>query len=608
MTRNPRRKNIAVQQKTVITSDSKTAKYIFLMIVGLLAIIPFSMGKYFELNTPGAFDSGAYVYSAKHVIEGAKLGVDEKPSAQMGTLVVNILGVWLFGYNDFGPKIIQMIMQVAALILMFIAIRKIFGFLAGSVSVIVASVFLSAPLIAKYGNVKEQYMIALMIIGISLIVLRHSGGSWWQMFLAGAALIWAPLFKQTGMSAIGAVGLFLIAQPILKHRTWKETAIDISLIIAGAIVSITPLYIWLIVWHDGHGLPYKFVIDILGLNPDTRKVGGSYIANARNLSDFKTQAIRVFSYYKLLILPISLALSAVLLKIARLLPALNKNSRIETKKYDKFVLLFAVWWILDMAFVWISPRSYEQYYLPLNASAAMLGGYLIVLYNDSLKKSAFKGKWIAIGFLGLIVMIVMSWHIFFGISKSPHSGQDYGQRRRGYAQKFDEVKMHNKGNIATWEHVGEYIKENTKNNDMIFVWGWVPGIYVKAQRLSPTTKPFTSEMHVKDPNQLGEYIDELLADIKANKPEFIVDTHKVHYPWNRPPLELWPTTQKGLLPNSPQIIADYETQYEKMLRNKVGFDEDLRFKAMTPLRNFVMGNYKPVKNFGQFILFRLAVQ
>ena len=80
-----------------------------------------------------------------------------------------------------------------------------------------------------------------------------------------------------------------------------------------------------------------------------------------------------------------------------------------------------------MAFVWISPRSYEQYYLPLNASAAMLGGYLIAIYSDKIKIAASRPKWIAIGVLGFILMMIMSWHIFFGIQKSPYSGADYGK-------------------------------------------------------------------------------------------------------------------------------------------------------------------------------------
>ncbi|GAI57673.1 unnamed protein product, partial [marine sediment metagenome] len=102
----------------------------------------------------------------------------------------------------------------------------------------------------------------------------------------------------------------------------------------------------------------------------------------------KQAKLRVFRWYRLLILPIALALGSIIIRVIILIS--NRVSSIEhraSRSYDRFVLLFAVWWFLDMVFVWISPRSYEQYYLPLNASAAMLGGYLIAIYHNKSKRA-----------------------------------------------------------------------------------------------------------------------------------------------------------------------------------------------------------------------------
>ena len=181
------------------------------ILIVILAGIPFVLGRYFEFNYPDPFDSAANVYSAQHILNGARIGIDEKPSAALGTLLVNILGVRLFGFSEFGPKLIQSIMQAAALVAMFVAMRKLFGKLPAAVGVIVAAIYTSSPLIAKFGNVKEQYMIACMVTAISLFVLRQLGGGWWYSLLAGAIVGWAPLFKETGSSAIGAIGLFVIA-------------------------------------------------------------------------------------------------------------------------------------------------------------------------------------------------------------------------------------------------------------------------------------------------------------------------------------------------------------------------------------------------------------
>jgi hypothetical protein len=581
-------------------------KYLPVLAVIILAGIPFAAGKYIEFNSPGAFDSGAYVYSAEHILRGAKLGIDETPGAQVGTLLVNMLGISLFGFGETGAKIIQMLMQVGAIAFMFITLRKIFGNLSAIIGATIASMYLSAPLIAKYGNVKEQYMIAVMITGICCYTYRQLGGKWWWAFLSGAVLAWGPLFKQTGVSAIAAVGLFTIAQPFLKNRTIKQTVIDILLLFAGAIASLLPLYVWLLVWHSKNYLPYQFVFDALGLSGE-KTAGISYVTNARKLITFSEQSARVVRYYGLLILPISLAIFSITTRLIRWFIEIRKKfSNIDVRIYEKFVLLFGLWWLCDMALVWISPRSYEQYYLPLNGSAAMTGGYIFALYSEKFRTSKNKIGWFLAGFIGLIIMISMGWHIVFGITASPHSGTKYNQLSRGYVQRIDEIKQTKRFNYkGDWEQAAKYIKQNSTEKDTIWVWGWYPGIYMKAQRLSCTISPFTSEMYVVSPDDLKSYTAGLAADLDKGKAKYIVDTHKIDYPWNKPALELWPKLEKGFLPNDNAAIQYYEINYGKMLEKQFGKIEADRFAAMKPLRDFVMNNYAPVRSFGQFIVFEL---
>ena len=634
------------REPAILDALQSKKKFIVLVIITILAAIPFGLGKHFELNTPGPYDSGAYVYSAKRVIDGAIIGVDERPSAQLGTLLVNMLGVWLFGFSETGPKLIQGILQAAALVLMFIAMRKLFGTLPAAVGVIVASIYLSAPLIAKFGNVKEQYMIAFMVMAISCFVLRQFGGGWWWAVLAGAFVIWAPLFKQTGASAMAAIGLFILIQPIFKHRSWKLTASDIGLLAAGAVIAIAPACVWLQVYHGGRMLPYAFVwkpvISSLTssqeepkpkpveteTDPNTAQdkpaekgllaklLTGYVVESWKTLepAERKEVARRVFRYYKLLILPIALAAGAIAIRIVRMFRRAARAEKDRKINYDRFVFLFAVWWLLDMAFVWISPRSYEQYYLPLNASAAMLGGYLIATYTHLLANPVNKNIWRVVGLIGLLIMIGVSWHIFFGIEKSPHSNTTYRnsagepERRRGYAQKLKDLADRKKGVRGYWEIAGQYIRRDSTPSDKIYVWGWVPGIYVQAQRLSTVPEAFEGTMHTLSPEALSKKVQTILNAFEKEPPKFIVDTHKIHFPWDRPPLELWPILPKGLmgmketgfLPANKLIIDRYNTEYSKYLSEKVEPDEALRYKAMQPFREYVMNNYQ-ISEINQYV-------
>jgi len=614
------KRHIKPHQQQVVPPAEKQQKknFVVFIIIAILAAIPFSLGKYFEFSTPDPFDSGAYIYSAKHILDGAEIGVEEKPSAQLGTLLVNILGVWLFGFNETGPTIIQTVLQAAALLLMFIAMRKLFGTLPAAVGVIVAAVYLSSPLIAKYGNVKEQYMIACMVMGISCFVLHQLEGRWWHAVLAGAFLIWAPLFKPTGVSAMGATGLFVILQPILKNRTWKQTGLDILLLFAGAAAAIAPLYVWIIAWNVQMTLPYSFVWQTLAkflpssADAQQAKAATDYISGSRKFVPLSKQWPMVLRYYSKLILPIALATGAIAARIMRMILRLkiaNRKSQI-VNRCDRFVLLFAAWWILDMAFVWISPHSYEQYYLPLNASAAVLGGYLIAIYCDKIKTAVYKTKWVTIGLVGFIFMIIMSWHIFFGIEKSPDSGRNYGEKRRGYAQKLYEISQRRKQNLrGSWEVVAEYIHENSLPSDKIYVWGWVPGIYVKAQRLSSASRAFTSTMHIRTPDELAEMVAGLLAEFEKEPPRFFVDTHNIHFPYDgRPPLELWPIMQYQILKSKGIQTTKPDEAYAEWLTKNVDSDEAERFRAMKPFREFVMKNYKIIQVFGQHVLMEIKNQ
>ncbi|UCF15469.1 MAG: hypothetical protein JSW59_18880 [Phycisphaerales bacterium] len=145
-------------------------------------------------------------------------------------------------------------------------------------------------------------------------------------------------------------------------------------------------------------------------------------------------------------------------------------------------------------------------------------------------------------------------------------------------------------------------------------------------------------MHTLAPEVLSERVDEILTAFEEDPPKFIVDTHKRHFPWDRPPLELWPTISNGmsLVPNRPadreqlwhaisqtfnvqpgdltkegflrpdrnDAVLRYETAYAKALHDRVDSAEAERFEAMKPFRDYVMGDYRVVRSFGVHVLFQ----
>ena len=66
-------------RKEALSGQRSRKGLLAIIVIAILAGIPFGLGKYIEFNSPGAFDSGGYVYSAKAVVDGAKIGVDTRP-------------------------------------------------------------------------------------------------------------------------------------------------------------------------------------------------------------------------------------------------------------------------------------------------------------------------------------------------------------------------------------------------------------------------------------------------------------------------------------------------------------------------------------------------
>ncbi|HOW19786.1 MAG TPA: hypothetical protein PLC79_12170, partial [Phycisphaerae bacterium] len=225
-----------------------------------------------------------------------------------------------------------------------------------------------------------------------------------------------------------------------------------------------------------------------------------------------------------------------------------------------------------------------------------------------LRSDADGPRWVVLGLLGLLTMIVMSWHIFFGIARSPHSGGVYkdlrtGQpsRTQGYVQKWQEIAADGQ---YDWLAVANAIRAHSEPNDPIYVWGWVPGIYVQAQRMSSAPKAFEGTMHTLPPHQLADRVREIIAAFERKPPKFIVDTRKRHFPWTVPPLELWPSTKDGPVPADDEIARRFDQMYAKALAEQVSLTEAQRYEAMAPLRSYVMKNYRIVGSYGSHVLFR----
>jgi len=738
-----------------------------IILVVLLAAIPFGYGKYLEFNTNDPFDSGLNVYSAHCLVAGQKLNAEVIPSALPATLLINFVGVKLWGFSEFGPKLIQTLMQMLALGLMFYTLRKTYGTLAAGAAVVMAAFYLSCPPFAKFGNVKEQFMIACMITAACGVVLYRLGAGRGWLVLAGATAINTYYFKPTGVSIILAIGIYLLAQTFLRRVSFRQLGRAFAYLLVGAGVGLLPLvifYLWqgqvgqllgrfpanlvaimlggyiffLIIFQAVCRLPWgrlnrgfsaaavtvvvgmsallliygsvrgarQLITDVQSLGRQVAELAGGaggYVGSSREASTFRQQFDAVFGYYQSFVVPIGLSLLAIFWHGQRCWAGwiLKRSNRRAEKKggtiqpetaqaidpIEGIVVLFGMWWLLDMLFIWISPRSYVQYYLPPSASAAMLAAYAI--YRCQQRPLGYVwllAVWLAVDFLVkwvqpsdsilgialrsgqavgpywggflLRVLVLAGAAIFYlaGRSRSRQAaaivlglvcGGMFFWWNSGsiseFSNRVEETRLiEQKGVKLPWEAIGEYISQNSTPADGLYVWGWFPGIYVAAQRLSPARHPSESNMHTDSPNLLLLKTKELVAQLEAAPPKFIVDTQKDHFPYyarpffpSHPRFDLWPRVEvekegritfdlrprltkdeskyeymsPNDLPKYQQQIMDQVQSYTYIVlsyKNRPGGpltkeqagqlaqDEKARHEAMESLREFVMNNYQPI--------------
>lgn len=674
----------------------------------LLGGIPFALGKYIELNSPDPFDGGAYIYSAQRILNGARLWVDEQSSARPGTLLCNILGVKLFGFGHTGPVIIQMLLQLGGLATLFYTARRLFGNLAAVVSTALAAVMLSAPVIAKYGNVKEQFMIPFCLVAACAFILHETSGKKRWAILAGAAAIIPYYFKPTGVAVIAAMGVYWIVKLAVRRWQWKSVFRTIALWVIGAVLGLcvpAVLYIWQgamarfwrsfpVVLLEGiilfsalafaifaaiEYIPWSRVPQALARVPQRLwSIGGllialallasvawialtqgtlprhdipsylwslpfikypiiakswlfhqaytiieasgmlaesGYVGLSRQARPLSEQAPQVWRYYHAVGAVFYPALATVLIWVWQGLRRLTRKHKTDNRVYAAAGMM-VLWWLLDTALVWVSPHSYEQYYLPMCASGAALFGYAVWRWSQWYRRRADKIPPLAAASAAGAVLAVLVFPVFAGYATSPDTGNEYKnvqtgrpERRRGFAQSLATV---HRQSPAPWQQLADYIRTHSTPDETIYVWGWYPGIYVQAERTAPVPRAFEAEMHITPPDVLARHISTLVSQLQDAPPRYIVDTRKQHFPFDgRPPLELWPiippnmfgNAQARHLANDPREIEAFEHAWSQMLAQRFGQEEAQRFAAMKPFRDFVMTRYRFVQNFGYHMLY-----
>jgi 4-amino-4-deoxy-L-arabinose transferase-like glycosyltransferase len=201
--------------------------------------------------------------------------VDKPPVSQW---VMGLSGQ-LFGFSSASMLIPEALMAVAAVALLYGAVRRVSGPNAALLAGVVLAVTPVAALMFRYNN-PDAVMVLLMMAAVYCAVraLEHASAKW--IALAGVALGFAFLAKMLeGIMVAPAIGLvYLIAAPTsVRRRLWHLVlALVACLVSAGWFVLLT-------LWWPASSRPYiagsadnNFMNLVLGYNGFARVLGRNH--------------------------------------------------------------------------------------------------------------------------------------------------------------------------------------------------------------------------------------------------------------------------------------------------------------------------------------------
>ena len=220
--------------------------------------------------------------------------------------------------------------------------------------------------------------------------------------------------------------------------------------------------------------------------------------------------------------------------------------------------LLAAWFIAALAGVWVQRKFFGYHWTPVLPPLVALAGIGLdvalqgVARVRPLRALRVPRLGVAVGtLLALGWALGAQWHhyraaVAFLEGKLP---------REQYLARFGRPFAGDYSALAD-QWVAEHLREHTRPNDPVFIWGFEPLIYVLANRRPPTRFAFNQPLTT--PGTPDSWREELLRDLQQRPPEVFIVAEKDAIPHASGLTE----DSATLLPRFPALLQFLKTNYE----------------------------------------------
>lgn len=482
-------------------SSSKSQRsYIYPALIGICALT-----FYLRLSFFGQFidaDVGNMAYMGWRMSEGEILLDIEGPGKPPLYPMLYALFIKAFGPSFIGIKWFGTIFILLSILSIYWLTQKVYGEKAGVLASLLFGIFSSGPMVEGETVNLETIMHLPYILATGFFINAKINRCLRYYFFAGLFGSLAMLVKQVG----GVIFFLFLFSELIDGLKKKELFLHFIIIGIGAIIPL----IGVTIFYVFHHFSLKELLDSFLLS------NFRYIRRGYEYTNFFRN---FFGAMKLILRENSL------LWFGWLFSSFYFIKNILNPTLDKSDIVLMLWALLSFGVLWISGTFYAHYFLQLIAPFSVLTAYTLVL------------PWkLALPLLNLPVRVIrLVWIVIIMISALFFIKTDYP-----YFFKFTPVEQtiyqipslgircieYGVYNIVQKE-IASYIKEQTKPDETIYIWGIAPQTYFLAQRRAATRyrNNFNlSEIVTEKPlDELRTYAPVVINEIKKSKPVFIIE-------------------------------------------------------------------------------------
>jgi len=488
-------------------------------IIALILLFGFLLRIPYFFHTMQDIDEGSHAAVAATLMDGGLPYLNAVNNKPPGIFYVYYATFSLFGkYNMIAVHMVTFLWTVATAIFLSILAKK----LSGKIAALFALLFYLTFTVALYPKMIAANSEIFMALPYSLAVLLLwrgcASGKGHFFFIAGIFSGFSVLFKQVGGVIACAVLLYLLLIVPLWHGRRRIASGIASSAIYG-IGFILPLALVGFLFYR-----YGILKDWIFWNVT---YPSRYIdAGSENLNFLSQVAVEFIPF----------VLSTIILWVLAFIWAKGIGAarrEPDEQLTSSFPVFLMVWLAASTAATLLGSRMYGHYFIQILPPLVLLAALCAGRFHLAL--SEFRARAWRCASLALTVIPGL---VFTGMAISFEATTDtWGEMRPDFRP-------------AT-----EYIKNNTRPQDRIFVWGWFTPIYVYSGR-APSTRFVFTTMHTgyrrgNDPNERDRadiswlYVPEawpmLEKDLTLHPPELIVDTSPGNYhDFGRYPLKNYP--------------------------------------------------------------------